>query len=170
VSWFTRGTRDESGASLVLAIVFMVVVGGIAGATLSLITSGVNNRASLDVLRDRQYAADGAIEDAIAQVRALPPPGPALSGCDGVPVGTPVPHFSHTLNGIDIRVNCTNVPTRTFSGYLQRNVIFTACLETSVDCTDTSSIVRAQVDFQAVGLGATTTVTRTWVQSWSVNR
>jgi hypothetical protein len=159
----TRAKRDESGAALVLAIVFMVAIGAIAGATLSLITSGINNRASLDVLRDREYAADGAIESAITQVRVLPAPGPALTGCD------PGTHSNHTLSGINIRVNCTNVPTRTFSGYLQRNVIFTACLETSADCTDANSIVRAQVNFQAVGLGATTTVTRTWVQSWSVN-
>jgi Tfp pilus assembly protein PilX len=165
-------TRDERGASLVLAIVFMVVIGAIGGATLSMVTSGANNRASLDVVRDRQYAADAAIEHATTLVRQLQAPGPALAPCfpadPNNPLADPSPPSFILDNGI--RVNCTNVATRTFSGFLQRNVIFNACLDSGADCTDTTSIVRAQINFQAVGSGATVSVTRTWVQSWSVNR
>ena len=164
-----RTVHDERGASLILAVVFLVVVGAITGATLSLVTSGLNNRQSLDVLRDREYAADGAVNYAISKVRTIAVPGPALASCYSalVPGQT---YYSQTLNGITIRVNCTDAPTRTFSGYLQRNVIFDACLETGANCTADSSIVRAQVNFQAVGSGATVAVNRTWIQSWSVNR
>ena len=77
---------DERGASLILAIVFMVVVGGIVGGTLAMVSSGLKNRAQLDQARDREYAADGAIEYAIAQVRTTGGTGPGLSSC-----GSPFP-------------------------------------------------------------------------------
>ncbi len=160
-----RSSRDERGATLILAIAFMLVVGGVSVATLSYITSGVNQRQVLEIARNREYAADGAIENAIAQVRALP----AAAGGPGVaPCG---PYFT-SLNGFDIRVDCTNAPTLTTGGLLQRNVIFAASCKAPVTppCTDTGTVVRAQVNFQAVGPGPAFTVTRTWVQSWSVNR
>ena len=160
----TRRAHDESGAALILAIAFLVVIGGIVAATLASMTSGLNDRAVLDGARDREYAADGAIQYAIAQVRTLPAPGPALTGC-----GTPA---YHALDGVQIRVDCANVPTETFSGYLQRNVIFSACVVASPDVAcggpTTPVVVRAQVDFEATGSGATVNVTGTWIQSWSV--
>jgi Tfp pilus assembly protein PilX len=159
----TRRPRDERGASLVLAIAFLVVVGSIGVAMLSAITSAMNDRTVLDGVRDREYAADGAIEAAIVQVRGLTDPGPGLAPC------APAGHYTHSLANIQIRVDCANAPTLTLSSFLQRNVIFSACLDTGAACVDANAIMRAQVNFQAVGSGAALQVTRTWVQSWSVN-
>jgi hypothetical protein len=74
------------------------------------------------------------------------------------------------LNNVDIRVDCTNAPTLTDHGFLQRNVIFSACVDSGQPCTDANAVVRAQVNYQATGFGSKVDVTRTWVQSWSVNR
>src|SRR5262249_46165472 len=117
----------------------------------------------------REYAADSAIQYSITQVRALADPGPALSGCDSEP--TPV-HYSYTSAdnpAIHIRVDCANLFQFTRKGFQQRNVVFNACVDNPSVCTDTNSIIRAQVNFQTVGTGASMQVTRTWVQSWSVN-
>jgi hypothetical protein len=158
-------THDEQGASLVMAIAFVVVIAALAGGTLSLITTGLNGRRILDKARDREYAADAGINYAIAQTRALGAPGPALSGCTSA-----FPNV--TVNNISIRVECTNVPTTTFSGFLQRNVIFVACAANgSSACGGASTpvLIRAQINFEATGTpGDTVNVTDTTVQSWSV--
>jgi Tfp pilus assembly protein PilX len=160
----SRTRADERGASLVLAIVFMVVIGAIAMATLSLITSGLNNRRTLDDVRDREYGADAAIEYAIAHVRTKTAPtgGPGIENCEsGLPASYPV-------GGRNYHVDCANALASTLDGFLQRNVIFMAC-EGVTDCNTNNEIIRAQVNFQAIGGGASpVVVTRTWVQSWSV--
>ena len=160
----TRPRRDEAGTALILAIGFMVVIGLIGAAMLSSVASGLHIRVALDQARSREYAADSAIQYAITQVRALPSPGPALTGCAS---GTHYSYASADTPPVNIRVNCSNLFQVTRSGFQQRNVVFNACPENGADCTDTNSVVRAQVNFQAIGSG--TSVTRTWVQSWSVN-
>ena len=154
--------HDERGAALVLAIVFMVVIGGLTAAMLSSLTSAVNGRSVLDTVRDRQYAADAAVESSIARVRGIGGAGPARASCGGP--DTP------PLNGVTIRVDCTNVPTLTRNGFLQRNVIFTSCMSTGTACTDATTIVRAQVNYESPDAGNNPLITRTYVQSWTVNR
>ncbi len=157
-----RVRADESGAALVLAIAFLVVIGVICSATLASITSSLHNRQSLDAARDREYAADGGIEYAIAEVRPIGGQGPALAAAQND--CTPTTHaFDFSVGANAIHVNCTNVPTTTYTGFVQRNVIFTACAGTS-DCTDATAIVRAQVNYQALN----NVVTGTTIQSWSV--
>jgi Tfp pilus assembly protein PilX len=159
-----RRCHDERGASLILVIAFMLVIGGIGAAVVSSVTSGLNSRNVLDQVRDRQYAADGGVEYAIAQVRASSPPGPGLADC-GDAAFTPPDHYNHTLNGISIRIDCANKSTIIPTGaLLQRNVIFTACVDTNTPCTSATTIIRAQVNYEAKSA-----ITRTWVQSWSVN-
>jgi hypothetical protein len=159
-----RAQQRDAGASLILAIAFVVMIGAISAGLAGLVTSSLNNRGSLELVRDRQYAADGAIEQAISQVRLLP--GPALAACalaDGSMVDT--------LNGVAIRVDWRNAcgVVRGSDGTVvaQRNVIFTACQNTGVVCTDVNVIIRGQVNFEQASSGA---VTKTYVQSWSVNR
>jgi type II secretory pathway pseudopilin PulG len=162
----TPTRRDESGAALILALGFMVMVGLIAAALLSSLVTGLRTRVTLDNARNREYAADSGIQYAITQVRALPSPGAAMSGCAS---GT---HYSYTSAGnpaITIRINCSNLIQTTRSFFQQRNVVFNACVENGNECTDTNSIIRAQVNFQTVASGGPDNVTRTWVQSWSVH-
>ena len=166
---------DERGASLVLALVFLIVIGGLAMATLANITTGLNNRRTLDSIRNREYAADAAIEYAIADVRVAGGSGPALSSCP--PPGSPTPghtHFSYSYQvaGKSMRVDCINAPTLTFSGFSQRNVIFVACEDKGSDCDSASNnktIIRAQVNYQALGPLTAPVITGTQIQSWSVN-
>ncbi len=162
-----RATHDpEQGTVLVLTIVVMVVIGMISAGLLAIITSGVQQRTTLDVARNREYAADGAIETAIARVRGITTaPGVGLVAC--APNG---PDYL-TLNGVSIRVDCVNAPAITTLGVLERDVVFTACVDASpsVACTDSTAVIRAQVSFQTASPGSTAIV-RTYMQSWSVNK
>lgn len=153
-----------------MAIAFVLLVGAISGGLVSLAASGLANRNTLQVLRNRQYAADAAIEQAIATVRTLT--------C----TSTPTPLVDSSVNGVAIRVDWVNAcgvvqggdreATATAAGsdgivVAQRNVVFSACLSTGSPCVPADVIIRASVNFQQAH-GAT--VTRTFVQTWSVNR
>ena len=170
-----RARRDERGATLILVIAFMLVMGGIGAAVTSSVTTGLNGRIVLDQVRNRQYAADAGIESAIAAVRGLPLPGYS-------PCGDP-PGYASSLNGIAIRVDCVNklstVATADGS-FPQFNVNFTACDADPADATKqcggptTPIVIRAQVNYEGKNAGTVAgvpklAVTRTWVQSWSVN-
>jgi hypothetical protein len=169
-----RARRDEHGASLILVIGFLVFIGSFGAAVLSSVTSGFNDRTVLDQVRNRQYAADGGIEYAIARVRALSNAGgPGLQPC-GDPATPGRYYLPTTMNNFLIRIDCDISPTRLIAGsYLQRNVVFTACVKaTPVDvaCGDqakTPVVIRAQVNFETPPLSAVTT--RTYIQSWSVD-
>lgn len=159
-----RREHEDCGAALLLAVGFVVMVGAIAGGLAALATSSVNNRTALEQVRNREYAADGAIENAIAQVRLL-----TCASANGFITDA-------TMDAVSIRVDwakaCGVVQSSDGSVVAQRNVIFSACLNTGSPCSDTAVpavpvIIRAQVNFQQAFLGA---VTQTYVQSWSVNR
>lgn len=162
----TNQRRDEHGVALVLALSFMVLIGVLTTALLSSLMTAVSDRNVLDQVRDRQYAADAGVEQAIATVRTVPAPGPALGSCGG-------PYFS-SLNSVDIRVQCTNVPTSTAvlaQIFVQRNVVFTSCIDTHTNtaCTPATTIVRSQVNYEALD-AETPNVTKTYIQSWTVSR
>ena len=154
---------DESdrGSALLLAIAFVVLIGALSAALASLVTSSVSSRVPLEQVRNRQYAADGAIEDAIAAVRSLP----ASAETCAPPAG----HFSSELNDIAVRVDCTNAfaVVRGSDGMIveQFNVIFSACLDTGLTCEDANQnvLVRAQVAFtRPTGAAATATAVQVW--------
>jgi hypothetical protein len=156
-----RAERDR-GASLVMAVGFVVLIGSIAAGLSSLIASSTNNRVTLASVRDRQYAADGAIEEAITSVRFL---DRDAEGSCGASAGA----HTTTINDLDVRVDWQNVcgVVRTSTGELvaQRNVVFSACVDRGDTCREDDVVVRAQVNFEQAATGE---VTRTWVQSWSV--
>jgi hypothetical protein len=161
-----RSQRDERGVALILAIVFMLVVGLMAAAVLTFITSNPYDRATLDRARNRQYAADGAIEADIAQVRSNMTTNGTV--CPQAP-------FTQSLESpaVSITVTCVYVEVPTLSGRAQRNVTFSArCTAVHLpECPNsTDAIIRAQVNFESPSpLTATPiTVTRTYVQSWTV--
>jgi hypothetical protein len=160
-----------------MAVGFVLAIGFIGGGLASLATSGLSNRDTLQSLRNRQYAADGAIDQAVSAARS-PSRTCSLvetaSGADGPTVAT--------INGIAIRVDWVNACGIMQSGdrtsaatavssagtvVAQRNVIFSACVSTGATCDPANVIIRAQVNFQQIGAGA---VTKTYVQSWSVNQ
>jgi Tfp pilus assembly protein PilX len=170
-----RMQQDERGAALILAIAFMLVIGAVGGAVLSSVTSGLNDRVALDNARNREYAADGLIDYAIAKARApvtswnagTPPSVTAfLSSASSIGCGGPYRSGvagAPALNDVNnnLRVDCTPAPGQTRAGALTRNAIFTACPDTGAVCTDAAAIVRAQINFSDSG--------STIVQAWSVN-
>ena len=162
-----RPYRDR-GTALLLTIAFVVMIGAIVGGLAGLVTSGLNNTVTLERLRDRQYAADGAIENAIADVRT------AMGGSDPFDpcvAKTPKPAVLTELNQVKIRVDwrgaCGVVQGAAGFVLLQRNVVFTACLDVGETCTAGMTIVSAQVNFEQ---GDTGPVQSTVIQSWSVDR
>ncbi|MEP7202777.1 MAG: hypothetical protein ABI894_09220 [Ilumatobacteraceae bacterium] len=151
--------HKDSGAALVLAVGFMLMVGTISGGLAALATTSMNHRNTLTALRDREYAADGAIENAITQERLN-------TTC----LATTRSITDSSLNSVTIRVDslttCDLVIDSNGNGYLQRNVTFSACVTGSPACPAGSAIIRAQVNFEP----ANGTVTDTYVQYWNVNK
>lgn len=163
--------RNDEGAALLMVLGFVVLVSAITGGLLSYLSTTVKHRVPLDAIRAREYAADGAIEDAITRVRSLAHPG--SDPCGNGP-GNVSGHYVLTLNATTIRVNCTTANTAVIGGATvlqQTNIVFTACVEAGVNCTDGTAIIRAQVNYEMpVVQSGPDVVTRTYIQSWSVNR
>src|SRR5262249_47879413 len=140
--------RDESGAALIFAIATMVVIGAISATLFTPLLTSSNGRTILDGARDREYAADAAIQYGIANVRAMPAPttfsGPGFSPCGP---------YSYNLNNVSINVTCDPKATPSVSGFLERDVIFTAYC-TSPGCNSAAPVIRAQVNYEAAGFGA----------------
>ncbi len=153
-----RTPHKDSGAALLLAIGAVLMISAIGAGLIGAAVSSLQNRSSLELLRNREWAADSAIEQAITQVRSL--------DCSTATGSTP-----DTTNGVGIRVDwatdCAHgVLTSDGTMYLQRNVAFAACLDTFPACNSTNVIIRAQVNFEPQA----GPVTKTVVQYWTVNR
>ncbi len=164
-----RTGSHDSGASLILTIGFVLMIGATSGGLASLITSSLNNRNTLERVRDREYAADGAIERAISRVRSDPALICAPSGGSIVDDADSANWLNDVAIRVDWRSACLdNVPSLPTGTTSQRNVIFAACERPASDlrCNEANVIVRAQVNF-APASGA---VTKTFIQSWSVDQ
>jgi hypothetical protein len=154
-----RQRRDERGASLVLAIVFMVVVGAVGGGVLASISSGIRDGATLATVRNREYAADAAIESSIASVRIQ-------GGTTNCSSGWTYNSFEEPPVPIDVA--CTNalpvagLPSGSLA--LQNDVTFNACLPSAGPCKSANAIISADVSFQT-----SASPVGTDVLSWSVN-
>ncbi|MFM2077255.1 MAG: hypothetical protein RJA49_1145, partial [Actinomycetota bacterium] len=114
----TRVPADnrDRGAALLIAIGFVVMIGVITGGLAALMTTNVTDRMALSRLRDRQYAAEAAVNQEIVTVRQLPRTSTASCGTVS------------SLNSVSIRVDCSQGLTAvTGSGgtvLAQRNVVF----------------------------------------------
>jgi hypothetical protein len=179
-----RTPHPDSGASLVLAIGFMLMVGLISAGLIGLTTSSLTNRNTLQVLRNRQYSADGAVQSAIVKVRLDTNTAVANNLASTVcSMNGSIVDASMPLNGGAIRVDYVNVCGVIQSGNRgataqasasdgtvvgQHNVIFSACLNTGAACVPANVIIRAEVNFQQGQYDAL--VTKTYILSWSVNQ
>lgn len=155
--------RDR-GTSLLLTIGFVVMIGAIAGGLAGLVTSGLNNTMTLERLRDRQYAADGAIEHAITEVRAAME---VDDTCVDDASGTALTELNQESIRVDWSGACGVAQGDAGLIFLQRDVVFTACVDVGEPCTRETAIISAQVNFEQ---GDTGPVRSTVVQSWSVNQ
>jgi hypothetical protein len=161
--------RDEEGATLILVIGFMLMVGLVSAGLATQLASTSKSRVALDTARNRQYAADGAILEYIPIVRSQMESSP-LGPCPGThSFRSPGPR----LNGVDIQVDCDFPGIGfTLSGFVQRNVKFTACAPQpgNAPCPSDAVIIQAQVNYASQDPPAATSidVTRTYIQTWNV--
>jgi hypothetical protein len=116
--------RDEAGAVLILALLFLVAVGGIVGSLATWATNDLNNTAKFTSARTLQYAVSGATEVAIQNIRYTPllatttapaAPGSCWSGTSSL-----------QIDNQNIDVWCSTQWTPTSSS--TRVVTFDACL------------------------------------------
>ena len=146
-----RRARQEDGAILLLALVFLTFIG--VGAAMLLNYSSTNLRATVALrpVRSKEFAADGAVEGAINKLRQ----NAAL--CSTAKTGfftvNPAP-----LNAQPVVVDCAPVSTAPL------RVMFTAKCDTggSAICPAGTKLLVAKVRFD----GATPATAS--VESWSV--
>jgi Tfp pilus assembly protein PilX len=159
----TDANHRDRGAALVVAVAFVLMIGTIMAGLTSMVTSGLDNRIALEELRDRQYAADGAVEAAIASTRAAIDRDEVR--CDDVTTSTA------TVNGVAVRVEtlviCDTAVGSTGLPITQVSSVYTACGDRGTACTEDDVILRALVGFEVGGDGA---VVHVPVHSWSVSR
>ena len=165
-------TRGEEGATLILVIGFMVMVGLVSAGLSAQLASSSKTRVALDQARNRQYTADAAILAYIPQVRSNMESNQALTPCSGTHN-----HITQSpgLNNVPIQVDCDySGPSLTFSGFPQRVVRFTACPPQSggAACPSSAAIIQAQVNYASLPTDAYNasdiTVTKTFIQTWNV--
>jgi len=159
-----RLVDEDRGAALIVAIGFVLMIGAITAGLSSLVTSSMNNRGLLQAVRDREYAADAVVEDAIVEVRGRIGDGTAT--CSDTP-GSTAAGVNDTPIRVDWRPACTTLVGAEGLVVVQHNVVFSACVDLGAPCADAAVIVRAQVNFQQDHRGE---VVRTYVQQWSVLR
>jgi len=103
--------RDESGAVLVLALVFTMVVSVVVGSLALASANDIINIANFKTSRSTLAAAEGAVQAQIGAMRYM-----YATTCPGTP---------YTLDGSSIVVACT-APANGINGASGRTLIFTA--------------------------------------------
>jgi hypothetical protein len=139
--------RDESGAVLILALIFLLVVGMVVGSLASWATNDLNNTAKFTSARTVQYSVSGATENAIQNMRYTPLFSTQLNTTAASPSycwGTSAPS-AVTIDNLNVAVWCSTVWTPTSAA--TRVVTFSACPVTS---SETAASCAAAPTLQAV--------------------
>jgi hypothetical protein len=130
--------RDESGAILILALIFLVVVGGVVGSLASWATNDLKNTTQFTSARTEQYAVSSAAQTAVQNIRYTP-----LLSTDQTPSASPSycwgagPTSELTLDNETVAVWCSTVWTPTSAS--TRVVTFSACPVTSAESGDSAA-------------------------------
>jgi hypothetical protein len=143
----TRGRLEEMreqdverGATLILALVFMAVTGLIVLALLSWSQNGLRNVAAFQQNRTLNYAANSAMETAIASVRYSPTACPS-----SVVVPNPNPAYNMKMD-----IWCQQQQPGEQPTAQSRVVTFTECWDNAVqagNCSSASPFLTAVVSF-----------------------
>ena len=140
----TVRTFDDAGATLVLAMIFLVAVSLVISALASWTTNNLNNTLKFRYSSSSLYAAEAATQVALRASRYTVPTN---TGTGYICPGTLSPV---TLNGVTVQDWCV---TRTHTGVnISRAVTITACLLTSSG----SSLNGRTLCGVGAGAGATT--------------
>jgi len=143
-------TRDEGGAVLILALVFVIIVTFSVFGLITFGGVGIKNTTGLSGQRSLEYAADGATTTAIQAVRysylSFNNSQPMSCLPDGAELSLPDNASPVTINGDAMSVDC--IAGLSASWPVTRVVTFYACLQGS--CTANNAVVAATVDFEDV--------------------
>lgn len=137
--------RDESGAALIIALIFVIAVALIITALISLTGTNLASTANLQNDRSTEYAVDGVIDGGIQVVRPMTATTTNLTSNCGLGSTTPIFDPTNGLNGFDLVAFCGDVGTP--NG--ERIVTFEACSSTNTSfasCQD-NSLLEAVVTF-----------------------
>jgi Tfp pilus assembly protein PilX len=93
------GRRSESGAVLILALVFIIVVSVTVGALAYWVTNGLNSTTQFYTGAQLQYAASAAVQTAVQAIQTAPQPGDPSSALNGTTPVTQATQQSVTVNG-----------------------------------------------------------------------
>ncbi|MGN6609124.1 MAG: hypothetical protein ACTHMS_19185 [Jatrophihabitans sp.] len=154
-----RRPRDEDGAALVIALVFLIFISVLVTASLNIVFTDTKATPVIRANRALAYDADAALQYAIATIRVNPNQGLQYS-CDAIPF--PGSSSGFTLNqSISLQVNCSpeqpNSPL-----YYQRHVQLQVVCVGSTTGPCANPLLRADVRFyDDKSLGRTVVVT-TW--------
>lgn len=167
----TARERDDQGAVLILAVLFVLVVGLVGGALLLLTGSALSQTGSLQTDRSLSAAAESAVEVSIQNVRSLTTlataPGygsTSINPCPSMTVHIPEGGPTGTGSTDNIKVVCA-VGTAPLPW--QRSITFagcpdgtsdSACLAGSIDGTvkpQSAAIVVATVTYYDLADGCT---------------
>ena len=128
-----RLRADDDGGVLVLAVIFVFVVGLLGGAIATFASASLTQTTSLGNGRTQEYAAEGAIQVAIQRVRdlntaaAAPGYGSPSTACPTTTVT--IPATTGALS-VSLKVMCVvgqaSVP-------FQRKIVFAACSSATSD-------------------------------------
>jgi hypothetical protein len=131
-----RGPSDDSGAVLVLAVLFVLVVGLVGGALVGFAGNSLAQTSTFNADRSQSYAAESAVQVAIQQIRSLqsintapgyaPPGSSTLNPCPTTSVSIP----ENTVNGSGGVTESFNVMCAIGRAPLpyERDIVFAACL------------------------------------------
>jgi len=139
-----RRPRDEEGATLVLALVFMIIIALVLVPLVTLSGNGLQNTSNLLQEQSLEYRSNGAVEVAIQTVRytdAIYGGGSCFSGGSAtVQIGQAGP------NNPPVYVDCWSVSPPPSDTGASREVNVYAC--GSTNCKASNYTVWATVDFQ----------------------
>jgi hypothetical protein len=136
----SHNAHPEDGATLILALIFVVLVGAIVAALLSLAGTNLLSTTNLQHQRNHEFAADAAVDGAIQSLRHQAPTSPVT--CPNFPSGV---GQSVTINGDSFVVECSMAILPNSFGRL---VEFDACpLGLSFSSCAAQAVVRANVTY-----------------------
>lgn len=158
---------DESGAVLILALVFVLAVGLLTGVLINLVETNILSTTSLGQERSLEYASDGALQVAVQAIRHAAP-----GACNsGQVVQVNANDFGYAGSQV-ITVWCTEVDIPSAPPIAQRQVTFCAGI-TITGCSTPAppgELARAQVLYQDVAPNGTQSAGRALsIESWSID-
>ena len=163
----THTRQDDSGAVLILALIFVIIVTISIFGLITFGGTGILNATNLEGQRSLEFAADGAATAAVQAVRYSNLGFNTTSVEDCLPDGavlnpaSPTPQ-TMTVNGITMTVDCTATQLPASQPNVTRAIAFYACQQ--APCLANNSVVEAIVyfdDSSASGLDECSSPTET---------